>query len=247
MKTKTIIIDDEQKSRDNLVNKLTRFCPTVEVIGQADNVQSGLDIIKERNPHLVFLDIEMPDGTGFDLLEKSEHAGSFNVIFVTAHDNYAVKAFRYSAIDYLTKPIDPEVLIEAVEKARDDIENANISRKLEALLENKNGLEKIALPTSDGIQLIRVSNIIRCQSDGNYTHFFLKQGEKILITRTLKEYTDLLSEHGFHRIHHSHLINISYVERYVNRDGGYVVMEDGTHVEISRRKKDEFLTALFGK
>lgn len=243
---RAIIIDDESKGRIALRNSLEKYCPSIEIVGEGSSVESGLESVRTAKPELVFLDIEMPDGTGFDLLEKIKKA-DFQVIFVTAHDHYAVKAFRYSALDYLTKPVDPDQLIEAVDRAEKESDSGHIEKKLEALIANRNSIEKIAVPTSDGMRLLKIKQIMRCQSDSNYTNIFTTDQEKVVVTRTLKEFTDILSEHGFHRIHHSHLVNISYVDRFVNRDGGYVIMEDGTQVELSRRKKEEFLAALTSK
>jgi len=243
---KAVIIDDEKKSRQLLSNYLKRYCPEVELIGEGDNVKSGIKIIEELNPELVFLDVEMPDGTGFDLLKNYKgNKDRFCVIFVTAFSQYAIKAFQFSAIDYLTKPVDPSYLTQAVEKAAKELDQDDFSKKLETLISNNNGFEKIVLPTSDGIQLVRIEDIVRCESDGNYTTFYFKNNTSILISRTLKEYTNLLTESGFYRIHHSHLINMNYIDKYINRDGGYIIMEDGSEVQISRRKKEDFLAVLY--
>ncbi len=170
---------------------------------------------------------------------------NFNVIFITAFSHYAVRAFQFSAIDYLTKPVDPSYLTQAVEKAKKDIKMMDFAEKLETFISNKNKFEKIVLPTSDGIQLVKIDDIIRCESDGNYTNFHFRNQTPMLIARTLKEYTNLLAESGFYRVHHSHLINLDHVLKFVNRDGGYVIMEDGSHVQISRRKKEDFVAALY--
>jgi two-component system LytT family response regulator len=243
---KAIIVDDEPRARTALKNQLGKYCSEVLLVGEAEDVKSGLQAIKQYKPQLVFLDVEMPDGDGFDLLEQCKGA-AFNVIFTTAHEEYAMRAFRFSAIDYLQKPIDPLLLKEAVQKAIENSTEHELSKKVEALIGIRAGEEKLAVPTSDGLRLIRINDILRLKSDRNYTTIFLSAGEKMLVTRTLKEYDEMLSSCGFQRVHQSHLLNMKRVERFINRDSGYAVMEDGSQVEISRRKKDEFMAALLNR
>ncbi len=241
---RTLIIDDEEQSRIALSKYLESYCKNIELVGQAFNVSDGIDKIHVHKPNLVFLDIEMPDGTGFDLLEKIENI-DFNIIFVTAFDNYAVDAFRFSALDYLLKPVDPELLIKAVAKAGENKQARFLPRQLNLLKEGKNGFDKIALPVFDGILFVNIKDIIRCQSDRNYSVFHLKNGDKIMVARTLKEYEELLTSMRFFRIHHSHLINMAYVKKYIRGEGGSVLMDDGHEVEVARRRKEGFLEALF--
>jgi len=241
---KAIIIDDEYESRNTIHNILKNFCPNVKVIGQAENVSQGVSIINDHPPNILFLDIQMPDGNGFDLLEKLPLV-NFKVVFVTAFDEYALKAIKFSALDYILKPIDPQQILDAVNKFESsESEIQHLTSKISTLLRNKNGFERIALPTFEGFKFIDIKDIIRCESDSNYTTIYLNTGEKVLVTRTLKEYEEILSDMDFIRIHQSHLINIRYVDRYIKGDGGNVIMVDGSNVEVSRRKKEEFLIKL---
>ncbi|MBI9037106.1 MAG: response regulator transcription factor [Bacteroidales bacterium] len=240
---KAIIIDDEKKSRSSLLNNINKFCKNINVIAEAENVKSGVEKIVKYKPELVFLDVQMPDGTGFDLLEKLPEI-NFKIIFVSAYDQFAVKAFKFSAIDYLLKPVDPDDLVNAVKKMTEVVESKILNEKLKVLLENKNSFEKIALPAFDGIIFVKIKDIIRCESDRNYSVFYLRNKEKILVTRTLKEYDEMLSSLNFYRAHHSHLINLAYVKRYIKGEGGSVIMEDGTEVEVARRRKEGLMSLL---
>lgn len=238
-----IIVDDEEKSRITLRNFLTRYCPDISLADEADGVDSGLKSIRKHQPDVVFLDVEMNDGTGFDLLNLLKPV-AFKVIFITAFDSYALKAFNFSAVDYLLKPLDPTRLVEAVNKLKLADTNDLLHKKLEALLENKVSLEKIALPETDGLVMIRIKEIIRCESESNYTRFYLKSGKTHLSTKTLKEYDEMLTGMNFCRIHKSHLININFVSRYIKGEGGTVIMEDCTELEVARRRKDDLLQML---
>lgn len=241
---RTIIIDDELKSRKLIRNILTGYCPNVEILAQAANVKEGVAYILKFMPDAVFLDIEMPDGTGFDLLEQIGDI-RFQVIFITAFDKYAIKAIKFSALDYLLKPVEPNQLIDAVNKIEKPVVNFDtLSHQISTLLKNRNGIERIALPTLDGFKFISAKDIVRCRSDNNYTNFFLNSGEKIVVTRTLKEYEEILSDLEFVRVHQSHLVNVRYIDRYIKGDGGIILMADGSEVEVSRRRKDEFLRKL---
>ena len=241
---RAIIIDDELRSRNVIRNILSSYCEDVEILAQAASVKEGVDCIRKYIPDAVFLDIEMPDGTGFDLLQQISDI-RFHIIFITAFDQYAIKAIKFSALDYLLKPVEPHQLIDAVNKINKTPVNFDtISHQISTLLKNRNGIERIALPTLDGFKFISARDIIRCRSDNNYTNFFLNNGEKIIVTRTLKEYEDILSDLEFVRVHQSHLINIRYIDRYIKGDGGIIVMVDGSEVEVSRRRKDEFLRKL---
>ncbi|MDH5366148.1 MAG: response regulator [Cyclobacteriaceae bacterium] len=243
---KAIIIDDEKNSRNTLRNFLEKYCKQIQIVAEAEGVNSGLVQLAKFDTDVVFLDIQMQDGTGFDLLDKIQK-NNFKIIFVTAYDEYAIRAFKYSAMDYLLKPIHPDRLVEAVNKLDKDLNLLEFHQKLEVLISNKSNIEKIALPSSDGVRLVRLKNIVRCVSDSNYTTIYLQCGEKIVVTKTLKEYEELLSHMKFYRIHKSHLINMNYIDRYVQGEGGYVIMEDGSQVEVSRRRREHFLDILMGK
>ncbi len=241
---RAIIIDDEQESRNTVINILNNFCKNIQVVAQAENVKAGIEIIEKENPDVVFLDIQMPDGTGFDLLEELVEV-NFQVIFVTAYDQYALKAIKFSALDYLLKPVNPQHLIDAVEKLKKpETDFGLISKQISTLLRNKNGFERITLPTFDGLRFIILKDIIRCEADNNYTNFYLNSGEKVLVTKTLKEYDESLSGEDFIRVHQSHLVNSKYIDRYIKGDGGTIIMTDGSQVEVSRRRKEEFLKRM---
>lgn len=240
---KAIIIDDEKNGRSTLISLIKENCPELEIMGEAFNVESGIDLIERVHPDIIFLDIEMPDGTGFDLLSKIDSV-DFDVIFVTAYDKYAVKAFQFSAIDYLLKPVSHELLISAIQKLKKNFNVKDLTNKIDALLENAKKLEKLVLPTSEGVHIIKIENIIRCSADDYYTVFHLKDGNKITVSKTLKEYANTLEDLNFFRTHQSHLINLEYVDRFVNTDGGYVVMQNGDNIEVSRRRKKLLLGIL---
>ncbi|MBN1339794.1 MAG: response regulator transcription factor [Bacteroidales bacterium] len=241
---RVLIIDDEEKARTALRNLLEKHCPEIRILGEAGNVKSGLELIREEHPEAVFLDVQMPDGTGFNLLEQVGKI-DFKVIFVSAYDKFAIQAFKFSAIDFLQKPVDPELLIEACTRlGKSESRFEEINKKLEVLLGNMNSFEKIALPTMDGIIFVKIKEITRCESDNNYTNIFLSTGQKIIVSKTLKEYDDMLTPFNFFRIHKSYLINLAYLQRYKKGEGGSVIMEDGTELEVSRRRKEEFLACL---
>ena len=236
---RAIIVDDEPNTRDTLHNLLKKFCPQVNIEGVADSVKSGLALIGKIQPELVFLDIEMPHADGFQLIEQGI-GNDFEVIFTTAYDQYAVKAFRYNALDYLLKPIDIDSLQVAVGKAFNKISE---KRKLDnPELQKSNA--KIALPTKDGFELLSVDQILRGQSEGNYTKLVLTDSRIFIISKPLKEIEDILSHYNFFRIHKSHLVNMEHVSKYLKGKGGMVVLEDGTELEVSVRKKEEFLKRL---
>ncbi|WCO00659.1 LytR/AlgR family response regulator transcription factor [Psychroserpens ponticola] len=240
---KSVIIDNEKKSRKTLSNFLQKYCKNVEVLGEADGVSSGIELIKKENPELVFLDIEMTDGTGFKLLESFDDI-QFSVIFVTAYSAYAIKAFKISAIAYLLKPINPQELIDAIDKYQKEIGLKGIHNKLEVLLGNQSSIKKIAFPTSEGIELVKLNQIIHCEADDNYTSIYLANEKRIIVSKTIKEYDTMLSDFGFFRIHQSHLVNLDYISKFNKNDGGYVVLENGKKLPVSRRNKQEFLEKL---
>jgi two-component system LytT family response regulator len=239
---RTVIVDDEQKGRTTLENFIRKYAPQLELVGQADSVASGVELINREKPDLVFLDVQMPDGTGFDLLGLLEFSG-FHLVFCTAFDQYAVKAFRFSAIDYLLKPLDPDTFINAVQKLPAKTA-PDLADQLEMLLSHKTEISRIALHSAEGIHLVNIADIVRCESSANYTNFILAANKEILVTRTLKEFDELLTPHGFVRIHKSHLINLAHVQTYLKGEGGWVKMMDGSTVEVSRRKKDRLMSVL---
>ena len=238
-----IIIDDEKKARENLVNYLSKYCNDVVVIAEADGVDSGIIQIAKNNPDIIFLDIRMQDGTGFDLLDRINKI-DFEVIFVTAYDQYAIKAFKFSALDYILKPIDPDELVKAVNKLKKKSDFSEIKLKLNTFFENSKELKRIALPTFEGYRFINIAQITRIESDGNYSNVYTTSNKKMLVTRILKEFEKMLIPHGFSRVHKSHLINHNYIRDYIKGEGGTVIMEDGTEIEVSRRRKSSFLSAL---
>lgn len=241
-----VIIDDEEKSRQTLRQMLTLFTENIQIIGEAHNVKSGAELLSLISPDIVFLDIHMPDGNGFDLLKKLK-TRKFQIIFTTAYDRYAIKAFKFNALDYLLKPIDATELKMAVNKAA-KISKSNV-KSVDNLLNNlsqKTEEQKIVLSTSEGMHIIRVKNIIRCQADDYYTNFYLNDGRRIMISKTLKDNEELLKDYDFIRPHRSHLINLAYVKKYVKSDGGYIVLSEGTKIPVSRRKKDVVINYLDG-
>jgi len=243
---RTIIIDDEQSVRKTLEKLLARNCPNVKLVAEADGVDSGIESIKKYHPDLILLDIKMNDGTGFDLLKKLEPV-DFKVIFITAYDQYAIKAIKFSALDYLLKPVDPEDLIEAINKAEKLVIN-ELNQQLNTLEENmltqEKSKKKIILKTFDNIHLVKVINIVYCESHDNYTNFHLQGDKKILVSNTLKEYDEMLSEYGFFRAHKSYLINLMHIDRFEKTDGGSVVMNNEIKLPVASRKKDQLLEML---
>jgi two-component system LytT family response regulator len=230
---------------------LNRYAPEIKILGEADSVKTGIKAIDSLKPQVVFLDIQLTDGTGFDILEKlaqKNGKSSSHIVFVTAHEEYAIKAFRFSALDFLLKPVDPEELEKVIEKIKNALEKNDNYAHIDLLLENirkkVDNFKRIALSTADGIHLLEVSDIIRCESEDNYTKFYVKNGKPILISKTLKEYEELLGEHGFERIHQSHLINLSCLKSYIKKDGGYVIMADNSKLPISQRKKERLQELL---
>ena len=246
MKIKSIIIEDERHNRENLLQMLTGHCPDVEIVAVCSSTGEGRDSIVTKHPDLIFLDIEMPGGSGFTLLENLPRI-DFEVIFVTAYDYYGIKAIKFSALDYLLKPVDTKELITAVEKAKDKILQKEENLRLRNMLENthrSNADKMLALSMTDKVEFIEVATIVRCESDGNYTAFHLKNGEKLLISKTLKDYDELLSPYGFLRVHQSHLINLKEIKSFIKTDGGYIKMKDGSTVSISRQRRETVLKTL---
>jgi two-component system, LytTR family, response regulator len=242
----TLLIDDEAHIRDSLKKLLARHCPQVAIAGEADSVSAGLKAVHDLHPDLVLLDIQMADGTGFDLLNALPVI-DFKIIFVTAFDQYALQAFRFSAVDYLLKPVNPELLKEAVDRASLKI-NAHHNMQMQALKENLKNLgkqnKKIILKTTDNIYLLELQNIIACESDNNYTSIHTNNDVKILVSKTLKDYDDMLTGYGFYRVHKSFLINLAHIKRFEKQDGGYIILTNDIKIPVASRKKEELLELL---
>ena len=242
-----VIVDDERRGREALSNMISEFIQSVEVVAVTDSVEKGIEAIVELNPDLVFLDVELKGETGFDLLEQMMPV-NFEVIFTTAHQHYALKAIKFSAIDYILKPVSIEDLKEAVQKADHKIRSKSLSQNFNVLLENiksqNKKQHKIALSSSEGYMFTEISDILYCTADGNYTYFYTKGSGKILVSKNIKEYETLLNEHNFFRIHRSYLVNMDEVKKYIRGEGGYVIMSDGSSLDVSKRRKEQFISLL---
>jgi two-component system LytT family response regulator len=247
MNIRSIIIDDEPNNIENLQGIMNKYCLEIEVVATANNASEGIIAIKAHQPDLLFLDIQMPGGSGFDLLKAFTQI-NFEIIFITAYDQYGIQAIKFSALDYLLKPINITELKKSVEKAREKItakqKNNNIENLLEYIRSGHKDLPKIALPTLQEIIYVKVSDIIRCEAANNYTSFYLQNGEKILVCKTLKEFVQLLSPYNFIRTHQSHLVNLYFVKSFSREDGGTLVLTDHTKIPISRQNRDIVKEAL---
>ncbi|MBL0333864.1 MAG: response regulator [Chitinophagaceae bacterium] len=242
---KAIIIDDEQKGRMALKQKLHDYCSNVQVIGEAENGETGIDLINRLEPDIVFLDIEMPRMDGFEMLHLLPEK-NFNLIFTTAYDQYAIKAIKYSAFDYLLKPIDIDELKSTVSRITPLTKNQT-GHKLETLEQNllsKSGFKKIAIPTLEGLLFFNADDIIHLEANSNYTTLHFTNHPKLTASKTLKDFEELLTDDIFFRPHHSHIINLKYIKRYIKGDGGQIEMQNGHIVIVSRRKKEEFLRLI---
>jgi len=242
-----IIVDDELNVRNTIKALVGEYFPDINIVSSAGTIEAGYEAINLYHPDLLFLDIELPDGNGFDLLRKFPSI-SFKVIFITGHHEFALNAIKVSALDYILKPLDTDELRQAIEKARRIIGSDEQQLKLQALNDNlqsgKRVLKRIILHTSDHLQLVSISDIIRAEADSNYTSFSLSGGKRILVSRTLKEFESLLSGSGVIRVHQSHLVNIIYIDRFVKKDGGYLLLKEGTKVPVSPNLKKQVLQAL---
>ncbi len=243
-KLKAIIVEDEEASRETLNNYIEKYCPDVNILAMEESIQGGLKSIAKHQPDIVFLDIEMPYGNAFDLLDQLEDI-TFEIVFVTAYSNYAIKALNMSAAYYILKPVDIDELVNAVEKIKVSRTSKNEGFHTKVLMENlktaHNQLHKIVLPQIDGFEVVQVKNILRCEAADNFTKFFMLDGSTHLICRTLKFFDELLSEFDFIRIHKSHLVNLKEITRYKKGKGGQVKMSDGTYVDVSSTKKPNLL------
>lgn len=248
-KLKILIIDDELPVQQMLQKVVAEFCINVEIVGTADNIKKALAVIHEFRPDLLLLDINLPDGNGFELLERIEGTVP-KTIFITAYDEYAIKAFRISAVDYILKPINIDDLVAAIEKCRDQTERESLSDKLKILVQNlndtRNDDKKIVLKTQESIYIVKVADIIRCESDHNYTEFYLTDGRKLLVSKTLKDFETMLDGYGFFRTHQSHLVNLNCIARFDRADGGELVLTNQSRVPVSVRKREELFRLFEG-
>lgn len=242
---RAILIDDDQSNLSALSEKLLKHCPHVQVIGRCDNGEDGINAIESEKPDVVFLDIEMPVMNGFVMLQQLKYR-NFELVFVTAYDHYAIKAIKYSALDYLVKPVEIDDLKAAVTKAEANKNSRNSQLQMDLLLEHLNNKQpkRITIPTSDGLRFINIEDIVYLEASNNYTNIYLSTDQKLLVSRTLKDFEDILPSDTFLRIHHSTVINKYYVEKYIRGEGGQVVMRHGKVLDVSKRKKSEFLQAI---
>jgi two-component system LytT family response regulator len=241
-----IIVDDEPYSCESLATLLERYCSDVKLLDICYSASDALKAIKEQAPTLLFLDIEMPGMNGFEMLQQLPSI-NFSVVFTTSYDQYAIKAIRFSALDYLLKPVDRDELQKTVQKAVQKI-NYLLPQQIEILLQKLNHptipVNKIAIPTIEGLQMIFVENIISCSSESNYTILHLKNKQKLTASRSLKEIEEMLEDYSFTRVHHSYLINLNEIEKYIRGDGGYLIMSDGSNIDVSRSRKEMLLKKL---
>ena len=240
----TVLVDDESNSLEALGILLEKYCPDVEVIGTAQSVEDAIKTIDDLQPELVFLDIALPDGQGFEVLEQVA-TRNFEVIFTTAYDQYALTAFEFSAIEYILKPINAEKLQQAVARFQELKGEKDITSRVGVLKDSlKNINERIILSSMDGFEVYKISDIIRCEANGSYTTFFIKGGIKVVTSKTLNNFEKLLADKPFARVHSKHLVNLEFIKKYISGRGGYVVFEDGSQVDVSERKKKEFIRLM---
>ena len=243
-----MLIDDEVHSLDALHILLSEYCPQVEVVAMCRSGSEALGKIHELNPELLFLDIEMPNMTGFELLSRVP-GHEFDVIFTTAYNQYAIDAIRIKAMDYLLKPVDEEELVFAVQRAEERIKERIQSKQIDVLLTNIHGVsnefQKLAIPTQEGLHFINIRDICYCSGDGNYTNIVTSTGEKYLISKTLKGTEEMLSHPSFFRTHQSYLVNLHYIKQYIRGSGGYLVLQDGTTIQVARSRKEALMKVIY--
>lgn len=244
---RAVIVEDEMHSRETLRNLLEEFCKDVEVAGLAGTVNDAVEVIRKVKPDIIFLDIELQSGTGFDVLAQVSDL-AFDVVFTTAYEHYAIRAIKFSSLDYLLKPIDLEELQLAISKARTHQNESAQKQQLEVLLSNLGGkgMRKICLATADRLEFVNVREIVMCEANGSYTNVYLRENRKILVSKHLKEYETLLGDENFMRVHNSYLINLDEVRQFVKSEGGYILMNDNRQVSISPKRRDEFLARMSG-
>lgn len=246
MNLTVIIVDDEIRSQRLIEAYLEKFCPEVEVLAKAENVAEAVLLIRSLQPDLVFLDIEMPGENGFGLLNYFTTL-SFKIIFITAYQEFALKAFKVSAIDYLLKPLQAAPLIKAIEKAKSQLHKDDYQKQIEILKSNlldQQNIQKLALPVANGYRYVQINDISYLEADGSYTHIHLANGQSILITKKLGELEALIQHSDLFKTHRSYLINLRYVKQYVRSEGGYILMQNDTHLPIARARKDAFLEKM---
>ena len=245
---KAILVDDELNSLQNLQYKILEFCPSVKVVAQSQNPEEAIRLIQQYKPDVIFLDIEMPRMSGFKMLEQIPEI-DFEVIFITAYNHYAINAIRISAFDYLVKPVAIEELQQTIERLASSTikktrERADLLKK--NLANPKSQEDHIAVPANDGLEFMQIKQIIRIESSSNYSKLVLQGGQQLLVTKQLKDFEELLTDYRFYRVHHSHLINLNYISKYVRGDGGQIMMKNGDVIDVSRRKKEVFLKLIGG-
>jgi len=241
---RAVLVDDEDNSLEALEILLNKYCPEVAVEGRAQSVEEAIETVNEVKPEVLFLDIALPDGQGFEVLDAVTHT-EFEVIFTTAYDQYALKAFEFSALDYLLKPINAEKLKQAVARYLEIRGEEKTGERVSVLKDSlKNLNERIILSSMDGFEVYKISNIIRCEANGSYTTFFIKEGKKVVTSKTLNNFEKLLEDMPFARVHSKHLVNLNYIKKYISGRGGYIVFEDGTQVDVSERKKKDFIRLM---
>jgi len=242
-----IIIDDESSSRNALKQKLTNHCTDIIIIAECEDGEDAIKNIEEKKPDIIFLDVEMPRMNGFTMLQQLQNR-DFELIFITAYNHYAIRAIKFSALDYLVKPVEVEDLKAAVQKAVQKRKHVSGNERLELLLQNltseKKEQQRLAIPSMEGLQFISMNDIIYLEAQSNYTVIYLLGAHKITVSKTLKDFEELLPQANYIRIHHSYIINKNAVEKYIKGEGGQVVMSNGTTLDVARRKKEEFMKAI---
>ncbi len=240
-----VIVEDEAKGLNNLKNLLDKYCPQVRVTGEAGSVEKGAALLLNSKPDVAFLDISLPDGLVFQMLNRVRPI-EFEIIFVTAYEEYAIKACEYSSIGYILKPIDPDILKSAVARVQPR-RNTESDRRLDifnSYYNNPNAFTKMSIAALDGIYFVNIRDIVRFEAEDNYTHIFLKDGERITASKTIKAYEDMLAPFNFYRVHKRHVINLNYMRKFVKGDGGYLVMDDNIQIEVSRRRRPAFMEQM---
>jgi two-component system LytT family response regulator len=244
---KLLIADDEENVQETISAIVEKYCRGVSIVACTASVSATVKAIQQYEPEIVLLDIEMKEGTGFDVLKKITDP-KFRIIFVTAYQEYAVEAFRFSALDYILKPIDQELLVQAIKKASESIDREKLSLKIDSFMFNMDHIskemKKIALKTADNIHLVNLRDIVYCEADRSYTYFYLNDKSRVTVSSPLGQYEDLFNGYGFLRIHSSFLVNINYIKRYEKGDGGKVIIDDKTSLPVSTRKKEQLMQLL---
>ncbi len=243
---KAVIIDDESALRDINRSLLNDNFPNIEIVGEADSVNSGIELIKNSNPDIVLLDIEIKGGTGFNILQKVK-SYNFKLVFITAFNHFAIKAIKFSAIDYILKPVNEFEFINAIENTLQKIESHEMEKQVSNFFdhyEKKTQSKKIVLRTSEAMHIIDISDIIYCQSDNSYTSFYLSDSKKIIVSRTLKEFSELLEDYDFLRPHQSYLVNLNFIKKVDKSDGGFIIMNNGKEIPVSTRRKHVLMQIL---